>query len=244
MTDFKQRIYESYRSCFKGGYDPQKIEMVGNKMVPILSKWCAGLPKNAEVLDLGCGAGEVLWAFKRLGFSHLSGCDTSAEQVAIAQHVVPGVEQQDVFVCLKNRRDESIDVVTLFDVIEHLTKQQTFDLLEEVKRVLKTRGILIVHCPNGLSPFVGAVFWGDLTHEWCPTPASAEAMCRAIGYVHFTAAEHLAASHTLVGLCRRIGWTSIRTMFRVANYIETRQSLEIWTRSFVFRCQKPNPKQP
>jgi SAM-dependent methyltransferase len=239
MTDFKRRIYESYRSCFKGGYDPAEIEMIGEKMVPILSKWCSGLPKDAEVFDLGCGAGEVLWAFKKLGFVRLSGCDISAEQVAIARHVVPEVQEKEIFACLKERPDDSVDIVTLFDVIEHLTKQEAFDLLEEVKRVLKACGLLIVHCPNGLSPFVGTVFWGDLTHEWCPTPASSETMCRAMGYVDFEAAEDLAASNRLSGLCRRAGWAFIRSIFRLSNYIETRRPLDVWTRNFVFCCRKP-----
>jgi 2-polyprenyl-3-methyl-5-hydroxy-6-metoxy-1,4-benzoquinol methylase len=241
MKTYKDRIYESYRSCFKGGYNPAEIQMVGEKMVPILDRWCRGLPKDAEILDLGCGAGELLWAFKQLGFSRLRGCDISAEQVAIARHVVPDVQHQDIFACLKDQRDASIDVITVFDVIEHLTKQETFDLLEEVMRVLKSEGILIVHCPNGLSPFVGAVFWGDLTHEWCPTPASAETMCRAIGFVDFAAAEDLAASNRLSGLCRRIGWSAIRALFRLANYIETRRPLDVWTRNFVFCCRKPKP---
>jgi 2-polyprenyl-3-methyl-5-hydroxy-6-metoxy-1,4-benzoquinol methylase len=239
MTDIKQRIYESYRSCFKGDYNPAEIEMIGNKMVPILSEWCACFSKDVEILDLGCGAGEVLWAFKKLGFVHLSGCDISAEQVAVARHVVPEVQQMDIFQCLKERPVGSVDVVTLFDVIEHLTKQEVFGLLEEVKRVLKDGGILIAHCPNGSSPFVGTVFWGDLTHEWCPTPASAETMCKAIGYADFHAAEHLAASSRLSGLCRRLGWAVVRSILRLVNYIETRRALDVWTRSFVFRCRKP-----
>ncbi len=215
--------------------------MVGEKMLPILQRWCRGLPKDAEILDLGCGAGEVLWAFNKLGFARLSGCDISAEQVAIARHVVPQVQEQDIFQCLQGWPDGTVDVVTLFDIIEHLTKQEVFDLLEEVRRVLKCGGLLIVHCPNGLSPFVGTVFWGDITHEWCPTPASAETMCRAIGFVDFVADEHLAASNRISGLCRRVGWAVFRSIFRLINYIETRRPSGVWTRNFVFCCRKPKP---
>ena len=133
--------------------------MVGEKMVPILSQWLEEFPKDAEVLDLGCGAGELLWAFKQLGFTRLRGCDISAEQVAIARHVVPDVQHQDIFACLKAQPDESVHVITIFDVLEHLPKQATFDLLEEIMRVLKAGGMLIAHCPNGLllwEPSTGA----------------------------------------------------------------------------------------
>jgi ubiquinone/menaquinone biosynthesis C-methylase UbiE len=169
----------------------------------------------------------------------LRGCDISAEQVAIARHVVPDVQHEDIFACLNAQPDWSVNVITVFDVIEHLTKQETFHLLEEVMRVLKPEGMLIAHCPNGLSPFVGAVCWGDLTHEWCPTPQSAATMCRAVGFVDFRAMEHLAASSRLTGLCRKLGWSMIRAGFRLINYIETRRTLDIWTRNFAFCCRKP-----
>jgi SAM-dependent methyltransferase len=240
MSSYKHAIYESYRSSFKGGYDRAQVEFVGLKVLPILSKWCTDCPKDADVLDLGCGAGEVLWAFRKLGFEKLSGCDISAEQVAIARKVVPEVQEQDIFECLKQRPDDSIDIVTLFDVIEHLTKQESFDLLIEIHRVLRGGGRLIAHCPNGLSPFVGTVFWGDLTHEWCPTPASAENMCKAIGYVDFVATERLAASSSIAGLCRKLGWSLVRAVFRLINYIEMKDALSVWTRSFVFTCRTTN----
>lgn len=213
--------------------------MVGEKMVPILSKWLQEFPRHVQVLDLGCGAGELLWAFKKLGFAHLRGCDISAEQVAIARHVVPDVQHEDIFACLKAQPDASVDVITVFDVIEHLTKQETFDLLDEILRVLKAGGMLVAHCPNGLSPFVGSVYWGDLTHEWCPTPQSAATICRTVGFTDFCAMEDLAASSRLSGLCRGIGWSVIRAGFRLINYIETRRAVDIWTRNFAFCCRKP-----
>lgn len=43
--------------------------------------------------------------------------------------------------------DESIDVITVFEVIEHFTSDSMFFLLE-AKRILKTGGVLILSTPN------------------------------------------------------------------------------------------------
>ncbi len=44
--------------------------------------------------------------------------------------------------------DSSFDVVTLFDVIEHLPKGTEEKVLKEIKKVLKSDGILVVSTPN------------------------------------------------------------------------------------------------
>lgn len=71
---------------------------------------------------------------------------------------------------LESKADNSLRVVTMFDVLEHLTRQQAFDLVPVIYRKLQPGGLFIAHLPNGLSPFMGHVFWGDITHEWCLTP--------------------------------------------------------------------------
>lgn len=52
------------------------------------------------------------------------------------------------------------------------------------------------------------------------------------------AMEHLAASKRISGMLREIGWSVIRNGFRLINYVETRRTLDIWTRTFAFCCRK------
>ena len=61
------------------------------------------------------------------------------------------------------------DCVTLFDVFEHLVRP--YDALEEVKRVLKPGGAIIITTPNlrSLSRLIKGKQWAgtkDPTHKW------------------------------------------------------------------------------
>jgi SAM-dependent methyltransferase len=59
----------------------------------------------------------------------------------------------------------SQDLVVAFDVLEHLELEQIRSLLSEAHSLLRSAGRLIVRMPSGDSPFVNALFTGDLTHK-------------------------------------------------------------------------------
>lgn len=239
MSHYKETLYKYYRSTFKGEMDECALEMAVSKLTPVVAPWVKGLGKNELVVDLGCGAGELLFTLKRLGFSNLAGCDLSAEQVAVAQKLFPTVTEKNLFAFLTTFRDGEIGLVTLFDVLEHLTRQEAFDLFDLVKRKLKPGGCFIVHMPNGLSPFVGHVYWGDITHEWCLTPQSAEVMCRVNGLTQFECVEHLGESPGLKGQARKAAWVLVRGFLRLYNRIETGADGGcVWTRNFAFKAVK------
>jgi SAM-dependent methyltransferase len=238
--NFKEKIYSSYRTSFKGGIDESDIAFVAKKNRPLLEPWLGGMKRDGRVVDLGCGAGELLWALKDMGFTDLHGVDLSEEQCIEARRWFPQVKTGNLFSYLAAQSEQSFDVVTIFDVIEHLTHQETFDLFDLIFTRLKPGGLLIAHVPNGLSPFVGQVFWGDMTHEWCLTPDSASTLCHLHGFAEYEAVEHAGASDSLKGRVRALAWTIIRSIFRVADAIETgTASRRIWTRCFAFKAVKP-----
>jgi hypothetical protein len=128
----------------------------------------------------------------------------------------------------------------VFDVIEHLTRQETFDLMTLIYSKLKPGGILIAHLPNGLSPFVGHVFWGDISHEWCLTPSSALTLCLLHHFHEFEAMEHVGYSNSIRGRLRNIIWLALKKILQFFNRIETGASGgSIWTRNFAFKANKP-----
>ncbi len=105
------------------------------------------------------------------------------EQVELAHRLgVPEVKHGDLNSCLEHADSASVDVVLLMDVLEHLTRQELFDTLDEVYRILRPGGRCIAHVPNAEGLFGMRIRYGDLTHEMAFTPESAQQLFTTIGF--------------------------------------------------------------
>ena len=111
---------------------------------------CLPFVANKAVLDLASGEG--------YGASLLADVATSVTGVDISQETVEHARHQYyrqnlrflVGSCDKvPLPDASVDVVTSFETIEHHDKHE--EMLQEIKRVLKPDGILIISSPNRLT---------------------------------------------------------------------------------------------
>lgn len=99
-----------------------------------------GYIRNKRWLDFGCGLGgmldeiasEAAWA---------AGLEPSRERAAIIS-----AKGHNVVVSLDGLEDESLDVVTMFHVLEHLTEPVA--VLQAVRRVLRPGGTLLVEVPH------------------------------------------------------------------------------------------------
>jgi len=137
---------------------------------------------HQAALDLGAGQGVLVEALLRLGFAQATGIELSPSQVQLAQsHGCDAVRHGDGGQALAEMPNASLDLVVCFDVLEHLSHDTCAQWFAQIRRVLRPGGRLIGHVPNGLSPFAGSVYWGDLTHLWCPVPESMQVFCRASG---------------------------------------------------------------
>ncbi len=122
------------------------------------------LTKESKILDIGCGWGGTLSAFKQLGYTSLYGFDLSKEQIDYAknQGQLANVEVLDAIEYLK-KSQESFECICMFDVLEHLENDYAIELLELIKTRLNTGGRLIIQVPNGIS-FIQAYLFSDITH--------------------------------------------------------------------------------
>ncbi|HVN79329.1 MAG TPA: methyltransferase domain-containing protein [Terriglobia bacterium] len=102
-----------------------------------------------KVLDLGCGTG---YGSKLMAgtASEVFAADVSAEAIHYARENFSAVHLHYLLTdaTALSLASNSFDVVLCFEVIEHLAGQEA--LLEEIRRVLKSDGILIVSTPNRL----------------------------------------------------------------------------------------------
>lgn len=178
--------------------------------------------KNASVLDLGCGNGVLLTVATEFGYHCVSGVDLSSENVADARkNGLSSVKQGDLFDNLSGIDSASIDVVIAFDVIEHLKTDDAVKAVREVGRVLKRGGTFIMHVPNGASPFVGRVLYGDITHERGYTTTSVRQLLARGGFSDVKCLEDRPIPHGLKSAVRAMLWVIIRNTLRFCVAVES-----------------------
>jgi SAM-dependent methyltransferase len=197
--------------------------------------------QRQAALDLGAGQGELVQALLSLGFAQANGVELSPSQVQLAQgHGCQAVQQGEGGQALRDLPDAFLDLVVCFDVFEHLSHATCAQWFAQIHRVLKPGGRLIGHVPNGLSPFAGSVYWGDLTHLWCPVPESMQVFCRSSGLCWLGAYENIGASPGLKGRLRAMAWRGVRAVMAVASTVETGRSAFglPWSRTFLFVVER------
>jgi cyclopropane fatty-acyl-phospholipid synthase-like methyltransferase len=190
--------------------------------------------KASKILEIGCGHGALLYFARKMGYSNIEGIDGSAQQVKLAQALnIIGVREGELLNDLRALDDQLLDVVVAFDVIEHFTKDELIDLVDEVQRVLKPNGRWIIHAPNARSPFVGTIRYGDFTHEQAFTEASITQVLKSSGFhkIHFFECKPLV--YGFMSFMRSIMWQITRIVLTIFNAAETGsfERKAIWTRN-------------
>lgn len=232
---YRERIYAQYASvCKKTGSVFSETE--ANKYAALYSRRLAGwLPrqKDAKILDLGCGSGKMLFCLRKNGYSNVSGVDISSEQVELARQVNSNVTLGDVFEFIEGKAAE-YDLILAQNIIEHLTKDSAFELLDSCFRALKPGGRLILSTPNADSPMFGSRRYGDFTHEICFTPAVLGQILELVGFEEIAAREMTSNIHGLVSGVRVILWAFLRRLIQFYNLVEIGHSASgVYTRDFL-----------
>jgi len=98
---------------------------------------------DLTLLDVGCSNGALLWIASQLGIK-AEGVEVSPR--AAKNGIERGLKIHLGYLAELGLPENSFDVVTLYEVIEHLDSPA--DLLEECNRLLKPGGVLVVGTGN------------------------------------------------------------------------------------------------
>ena len=136
-----------------GGYDTF-LRSGGKQLDPRLESMIAlsGNVYGKNVLDIGCGRGELTNRFYELG-ANTVGVDYSHDAINIARSTF-SENSRLKYLCedvLKFSNEEKFDRVIMADVVEHIEQVSLNILIKKISALLSDDGILLIHtAPNKL----------------------------------------------------------------------------------------------
>jgi len=104
-----------------------------------------------RILDVGCGLGYWIYAFQKLwnkGIPEVFGCDISEYAIKEANFNLQGNFTHICSITELDYCDNFADLVTCFDVLEHVPKKDSEKAIQELKRV-SSKYILCSICFKG-----------------------------------------------------------------------------------------------
>lgn len=112
--------------------------------------------KNGKLLDIGCGHGLFLEVAKSKGWD---GCGIELSKEACRYGRNLGLNIINKSLEEARFREDSFDVITLWDVIEHVEKPS--EILRLSNSILKKKGIIVFSTPN-----IGSLFAKIMGKKW------------------------------------------------------------------------------
>lgn len=133
----------------------------------ILSVLSPHLPagKEIDVLDIGCGMGFAMLAFKKSGYRSVFGVDIDRSQIEACRSLSLDVEQIDSLNDFLKERVGKFGLITLIDVLEHIPQDAALETVKHIYAALTPNGRLIIRVPNANSLVWNRWHYNDFTHR-------------------------------------------------------------------------------
>ncbi len=113
-----------------------------------LNEFISKLPKNAKVLDIGCGSGRDSHYFHDYGLE-VTAIDSSESMLKEAKSRAQGVTLKKMDMKKLTLSKESFDGVWIMATLTTVEKKEALPTLKEAAKVLKKNGILYVAVQEG-----------------------------------------------------------------------------------------------
>ncbi len=195
--------YEKYfenRNVTPGIYENYRLPKYIRKVLPA--------DKSSNILDIGCGFGQMLLELEKAGFENLKGVDIGDEAVTYC-----GDKGLDVIKinCLRdfcrNHDGNKFDFIIAGHLLEHLEKSGIIETLRLIKdRLLQPGGEMLIMVPNAQSNT--GCYWAyeDFTHNMLFTTGSIYFVLKSAGFktVEFLDPDGLEDANPLVKFIKKI----------------------------------------
>lgn len=220
--NYRERIFRNYLdSCshelgLRPGADCSAVyhPAYRSHYLPLLPR-----DKDARILDIGCGMGNLLSFLKQQGYRRCSGIDRSPQMVQVARGRGNEVEEAEALNYL-HARPNAFDCVIAMDVLEHLHKDELMEWMDAIFAALKPGGYFLAHTINADGISWGRMRYIDLTHETAFTRYSLAKLFTVAGFARceFYPVEPIGPG--LRGLIRKALWKLFRLAAGVWYHVE------------------------
>jgi cyclopropane fatty-acyl-phospholipid synthase-like methyltransferase len=222
--EYRRRVYGAYVTARSAALAPSSIQDLRPRAAQQNNLIRAYFPRDrsSEIIDLGCGHGALIHFAREAGYRNITGIDRSLQQVEAARRLgINGIRCAELVEEISSMENNSFDAIVTFDVIEHFHKDELISFVDQVLRVLRSKGRWIIHAPNGESPFASMIRYGDFTHELAFTKESLSQLLLSSGFARVDCYEDGPAAHGPVSAVRYLLWKVIRSGLRFILAVET-----------------------
>ncbi|MDH3974321.1 MAG: class I SAM-dependent methyltransferase [Deltaproteobacteria bacterium] len=148
--------YQKYGAYHWNDIDTTSFYKILKRSLPLHTRYqkcLKNIPQKVQFgVEIGCGDGALTYLLAEHGTKKVLGCDTDQTGIKLAREKVKDLPLMHSvrFECSLlqdcNLEDESVDIIIMADVIEHLDNPSS--LLDEIKRIGKPGGRLILTTPK------------------------------------------------------------------------------------------------
>lgn len=232
---YKQKLYTNYITTHTGLlYDKPTLSIIESNFVVWDNYYKSILPTdlNLPILDIGCGNGSFIYYLHQRGYKNAFGVDLSAEQINEGHKLgITNIKVQDAISALEE--SNTYHCIIARDVVEHLTRQEAFDLLLLVSARLVKSGRFIMQVPNGQGIYFTSIFYGDYTHEQAYTESSVSQLFLNTGFSSSFCRPTGPVPHGFVSSVRSLLWKCKVLVHRFWKAVETGSGKGIFTSNLI-----------
>jgi 2-polyprenyl-3-methyl-5-hydroxy-6-metoxy-1,4-benzoquinol methylase len=181
MKDERAWIFEHYLSSF---YGMEQNPDVARSYEILLEKY---LPddKDAAILEIGPGRGELVGMLVRKGYRRVEAVDISHEVAATVSARGVTAHQADDLAVFLGRQAGRYDLVTMFYVLEHIEIRDTLAVMTALRGCLRPGGVLLFLVNNAANPFDPQYRYIDISHTTSYTEYSLAQLLAAAGWTRY-----------------------------------------------------------